>query len=198
MRWLPTFFRNCASIVAATVFGCTSKSSTDSSSGDWLSCSSLEDCRVAGAAVDCSSGFCVDSNGGRIPWNAFCRVVTMADGADAATVRALLGDAASGCEMPESNYDQTCRSDADCVEVALGEMCSGVCGFLCGGSAINVADYGRYKEDRVRSFLGPDMGGHESSACGGLICACPAYFGVRCHDGRCEPAPSDVFGDAGP
>jgi len=193
---LTTYCRARAWIFAGCLFSCATDSETPSSApGDWIRCSTVNDCAPQSSAVACQKGYCVDSNGQRVRWPAFCTLINLPLGADAATAAAFIGDAASSCVISASSYDTTCRRDSDCIEVKLGDMCLEPCGVLCGGEAISTSDYQRYLNDFGRSPLGPFVEGPTSLACGGIICSCPARCGVHCNGGRCEP--KQCFTDAG-
>jgi hypothetical protein len=58
------------------------------------------------------------------------------------------GDATDGgmcVDIELSTYDPSCHLASDCIDIAIGEVCSGSCG--CGGAGvINVSGLARYKQ----------------------------------------------------
>jgi hypothetical protein len=68
-----------------------------------------------------------------------------------------------------ADYDQTCKTDADCVGVISG-TCDGLCN--CPSDAINKSDANKY------------LGDLERSGCHASACTCPAS-GAECKSGVC-------------
>lgn len=90
-----------------------------------------------------------------------------------------------------SDYDQSCATDSDCVEVGEGNTCVEGCGLSCGGRAINRCALERYLLDLAVAGFNPDP-----------RCNCPADFGACCRAGRCvddfccmNPCPDAGSGD---
>ena len=80
-------------------------------------------------------------------------------------------DASDPCTIRASTYDQACTTDADCVSVFDGNVCSAHC--RCPNSAINKGQLARYQSDFPR-------------ADGGGACGCPLLRAV-CANGVCGP-----------
>ncbi len=87
-------------------------------------------------------------------------------------ITAVLSLASAGCETEilAADYDQTCKADADCVTVAVGDICK----CSCQGAAINVKEKERYDEDRL------------TIACGVACSPCPAFADAICRQGTCS------------
>ena len=101
----------------------------------------------------------------------------------------------ASCTILESNYDQSCAADTDCVGVSFGNYClTNQC--FCGGGAINSRSVAQFNADVAKTPVG-------SGAIRGVACPCPAVFGPCCRSGICTGScwsPSDTLGacaDAG-
>lgn len=95
-----------------------------------------------------------------------------APGGDAGTGADAGADGAtSPCVVRASMYDQTCTSNADCVPVFDGNVCSAQC--RCENSGINRKDFARY----TANFPHTD---------GGIVCPCPPQA-IACLNGLCAP-----------
>lgn len=71
-----------------------------------------------------------------------------------------------------SNYDQSCKTDMDCVVINEGNACSLISN--CGAAAINRNDYAKYQSDIAnRPCIGP-------SSCG------RTGAGPCCRNGQCQ------------
>ena len=95
-----------------------------------------------------------------------------ADGA----VKANAADAGSeggSCSIRASDYDQSCQSDSDCVEVVEGDFC-GQSPCLCPNAAIRVSAESAYNAEL--SKLLPTSP---------VLCNCPIDFGPHCNGGVC-------------
>jgi hypothetical protein len=86
-----------------------------------------------------------------------------------------------------SNYDQTCKTDADCVAVGEGNACY-ACVIECTSATINVNAKSRYLTDVAKTSAG--------RYAGSAGCHCPEHvgFGPCCIAGACHydtqcPAP---------
>lgn len=91
-------------------------------------------------------------------------------------------------DIHASNYDQTCRSDNDCVLVVEGYACA-ACSVCAPSSAINLSAVSKYEAD-VAKIVAPAMGGGGCApCCGPILLAC-------CQGGRCH-ADSSCSSDAG-
>jgi hypothetical protein len=93
-----------------------------------------------------------------------------ADGA----VEANAPDAASeggSCSIRASDYDQSCKSDSDCVEVVEGDFC-GQSPCPCPNGAIRVSAESAYNA-KLSKLLPTSP----------VVCNCPADFGPRCNGG---------------
>ena len=97
---------------------------------------------------------------------------------DAATVSPR-SDAGT-CVILASNYDQSCRVDADCNLVAQGDYCTQAC--LCRGAAINVSALPAFFADVNRVPSAADA--MASMAPQGCMCIAPA--GPCCRSGVCQ------------
>jgi hypothetical protein len=88
-----------------------------------------------------------------------------------------------------SSYDQSCKSDADCVLVGEGDACGG-CQLACPSAAINVHAKGQYDADVA---VTPASAQHGN-------CNCPEYFYFVscCRQGVCRAGQAcNSPGDAG-
>jgi hypothetical protein len=86
-----------------------------------------------------------------------------------------------------SNYDQTCKTDADCMAVGEGNACY-ACVIECTSATINVNAHSRYLADVAKTPAGRYAG---STGC---HCPEPGGFGPCCIAGACHydmqcPAP---------
>lgn len=90
-------------------------------------------------------------------------------------VTPVVGDAACH-EIRASDYDQSCTTNADCIEVGQGDPCSGSCAFACASAAINRRAFGCYQVDVANAGM---------NFTGTVTCNCPADFGACCRGGRC-------------
>ena len=84
------------------------------------------------------------------------------------------GSTCRGALIRASDYNQSCTTDSDCVEVGEGNTCDEVCGISCGGQAINRCALPRYETDLAATGF-----------VGNPACNCPADFGACCRGGRC-------------
>jgi hypothetical protein len=74
-----------------------------------------------------------------------------------------------------SNYDQSCERNSDCIGIGEGNGCD--CGIACSNAAINVRDREKWLTDLQVT----------PSYRAGIVCNCPASFGVGCIDRKCVP-----------
>ena len=84
---------------------------------------------------------------------------------------------AGACMILASNYDQSCKVDADCNLVAQGDYCTQGC--LCRGAAINVGALPTFYADVNRVPSAAD-----AMAPQGCMCIAPA--GPCCRSGVCQ------------
>jgi hypothetical protein len=84
-------------------------------------------------------------------------------------------DGGVGCVYVDpASFDRSCETDADCVRIAVGTLCSDQpCVVACGNTHVNAAGLPRY-EQAVASF--PPV-----------ACPCPEDLGATCVQGRCGP-----------
>jgi hypothetical protein len=93
------------------------------------------------------------------------------------------------CAISTTHYDQSCSSNADCVNVAGsfpvqgGNYCQPMC--LCGGAAINASAVDQYVADVMKTPLG--SGAVPASACNCPDAGVPCCTGGRCSVSTCEP-----------
>ena len=82
--------------------------------------------------------------------------------------------AASPPTIQASDYNQTCKGDADCTLIDEGAQCCAG----CGNAAINVADSAKYAADLQR----------RSDACKNPACiALPCVYSMAyCNAGKCD------------
>jgi hypothetical protein len=114
-------------------------------------------CALPGV-VDCVSGTCTlcDSPG--------------TDGCGVSSDGGVSPDAGVCVDLEPSMFDTSCKSDSDCVDVTLGEICDSDC--MCGGSAINAADQAKYNQ--LVAAVPP-----------GEACGCPFLGTPRCVANQC-------------
>src|SRR5580704_6582483 len=87
-------------------------------------------------------------------------------------------DEDAGCtEIAASSYDQSCKSDSDCVLVHVGSACGG-CVFACGQNvgAVNAAATAQYIADVAKTPAGV----------GYCFCRFEAVPAPCCRDGQCH------------
>ena len=82
---------------------------------------------------------------------------------------------ASGGYIQASNYDQSCKSDFDCIAVGEGYVCN-ECTLACGIATINAGARAQY----LAAFAGTPAGD------GGFLCGCPEFSGPCCLGGTCQ------------
>ncbi len=75
-----------------------------------------------------------------------------------------------------SNYDQSCKTDSDCIAVGEGNACY-PCVIECTNAAINVGAHARYLSDVAKTSAASQTGG---------FCGCPAEFFPCCRGGTCS------------
>ena len=87
---------------------------------------------------------------------------------------ALAGATLAACSthLDADDYDRSCSVASDCTVVFVGDVCDCACNL----SAINVADFPRYSDDRGSPQCSKDCG------------ACPGAD-PACIDHRCEAVP---------
>jgi hypothetical protein len=102
------------------------------------------------------------------------------------------GPSGTACSIDPSNYDESCSSDSDCVNMAgnipvdFGNYCQFLC--RCGGDAINRTSVGQFMTDVLNTPLG-------SGAFLGMGCGC-GYSGPSCcREGRCAVGATCEPGD---
>ena len=106
---------------------------------------------------------------------AICEIMAETGHVDDAVVDSMLGDAAS-CILSASDYDNSCKTDSDCVAAGSGDACSAPCEPGCKNVTINVAELPRYQADLARTPFG-----YCSIGCG-----CPVGDGTpKCIAGTC-------------
>jgi hypothetical protein len=93
-----------------------------------------------------------------------------------------------------SNYDQSCRTDSDCVAIEEGNFCNPGANDGCTNAAINKSALAQYQADLAKTQAG---------VCYGLS-GCGAEFGPCCQSGMCSvnfacnnPLTGDASADAG-
>jgi hypothetical protein len=79
------------------------------------------------------------------------------------------GDGGTCVDIALSDYDTSCTTASDCVEITAGTICTGGC--ECGGAAINIADQSKY--DAAIASIKPG------------ICGCPTFGMPACIKGTC-------------
>jgi hypothetical protein len=75
-----------------------------------------------------------------------------------------------------SNYDQSCKTDSDCIAVGEGNACY-ACVIECTSAAINISAHAQYLADVANT-----TGGSQS----GVTCGCPIAFTPCCRGGTCH------------
>jgi hypothetical protein len=81
---------------------------------------------------------------------------------------------AGACTIHASDYDQSCASDSDCVDVSEGDFCGQVA-CPCPNAAVRVSAASTYMTDLSEILpVSP------------LVCSCPIDVGPRCDAGRCS------------
>jgi hypothetical protein len=78
-------------------------------------------------------------------------------------------DAAACVYVDLSTYDTSCTTDADCIEITPGRICSGDC--ACGGAIVNADGESRYEQTIAPLKLGG--------------CPCISAGTPRCIQGQC-------------
>jgi hypothetical protein len=79
-------------------------------------------------------------------------------------------DATASCvDINLKDFDQTCKSSAECISITSGEVCSGQC--ACGGSTINKSGEAKY-ESEISGIVSED-------------CPCVADGIPECVSGTC-------------
>lgn len=99
---------------------------------------------------------------------------------DGAAGDAASSDAATCVTIDVSTYDKSCQTDSDCINVAVGTICSGY-NCLCGGAAISAGEQARYNAALASVQPGP-----------GPFCSCPYFGGPRCIQAQCVYCPSSI------
>jgi hypothetical protein len=91
--------------------------------------------------------------------------------------------ACHGALIRASDYNQSCTTNADCVEVGEGNSCY-PCALWCSTTAINGRDLDRYRSDVATAL---SLSGVEAAIEAGamIVCHCPADMGACCRAGRC-------------
>ncbi len=84
---------------------------------------------------------------------------------------------ASAQTILASNFDQSCKTDSDCIAVAEGNSCY-ACSLSCPNAAINRSALSTYQSD-VAKAIPPE------ARCGGPV-HCPAAFPPCCRSGACR------------
>lgn len=89
-----------------------------------------------------------------------------------------------------SSYDQSCKTDADCLAVAEGNGCN-VGAFDCPNAAINRGAYAQYQSDIAKT--------HAASCNIGIFSGCVGTSDPCCQNGSCVQCSSALAqaGDAG-
>lgn len=122
------------------------------------------------------------SCGGEIDASKDAASAPMDGGAPNVDVRAPPAEAGR-CTIDVSNYDQSCSSDSDCVNVAgkftvqSGNYCEMFC--MCAGDAISRVAVSQYIRDVSATPLG-------SGAIPQPLCGCGLYPQPCCAQGRCS------------
>jgi hypothetical protein len=117
---------------------------------------------------------------------AICSILKTTGQVDDRVVQSLLGDAAS-CIVRVSDYDNSCKTDSDCVDAFSGDTCSGPCAG-CENVTINVSAWLRYRADLARTPFG---------FCD-ISCNCPGWGRPQCVDGICGRSGLKIYDrDAG-
>ncbi len=105
-------------------------------------------------------------------------------------------DEDAGCtEIEASNYDQSCKSDSDCVTVSVGNACE-KCVFACGENvgAINAAAIAQYTADVAMTPAGVGFCG-----CPSVGVVVPCCRSGQCHaDNECSSRDGSAGADTGP
>lgn len=107
------------------------------------------------------------------------------DNAPSASTTAVIGTTSSSatstgtgaCNILASNYDKSCTTDSDCVEVSAGTFCVPAC--QCGGATINGGALPQFNADVAKTPLG-------SGALGRITCGCTVSVGPCCRQGTCQ------------
>jgi hypothetical protein len=122
---------------------------------------------------------------------------TPADGDAQASEGAIRCDA--GHLILASAYDQSCRTDTDCVAIAVGDPCV-ACTFRCANNAaINEGAVAKYRSDiaGTPALAAAVDGGCSATACGGTV-SLPSDWGPFCCSGTCHVGSAcSSPGDAG-
>jgi hypothetical protein len=82
-----------------------------------------------------------------------------------------------------SSYDQSCRSDSDCVAVSEGDVCT-PCGIGCTNAAINAAGLARYKADVASANAATRLGMFGTPY--QCVTTCPYSRRPCCASGQCH------------
>ncbi len=82
-------------------------------------------------------------------------------------------DAGQCIDIDTSNYDTSCTTASDCVEVTAGTFCSPIC--TCGGSTVNASAQAAVQQalEQAEKTLGES------------VCNCPAVAQPQCVAGKC-------------
>jgi hypothetical protein len=94
-------------------------------------------------------------------------------------------------EIDITAYDTSCREDSDCIEITAGDLYSGGCGRVCGGSAVNATEQARYTA-AVSLVLSRSADATDAS------CGCPTYGLPTCEAGQCVVCYENAEGGAPP
>jgi hypothetical protein len=86
-------------------------------------------------------------------------------------------DAGACAQLDPTSFDQSCKSDSDCVAIDVGTVCVNGPSCLCPAAAINVVDQSSYEAElkAIESNVKPGPG----------WCGCPFFGTPRCATGRC-------------
>lgn len=113
-------------------------------------------------------------------------------GVEASTEAGESADTGVICvDIDLSTYDTSCSQDSDCIEITSGEICSGECGRVCGGSAVNASEQARYN-----ALVLPVLSSSKVTL--GAPCGCPAYGSPTCEAGQCVMCFENADGGCAP
>jgi hypothetical protein len=103
-------------------------------------------------------------------------------------------------DVQASTYDQSCKTDSDCVGVGIGYSCECETVF-CVTTAINASAYAQWKSDVGYSLFVSDVASYpDLGACGcpvGIVGASGSAGNACCTGGMCQGCPSaDAGGDS--
>lgn len=115
-----------------------------------------------------------------------CTGTTPSSGMEDGGTSAMSGDSGVCAAISQSDFDTSCATDSDCMEIQTGKVCEDGTGCICGESAISARDQDRYNAEYqaavsvIRTASALDGSAFRYCGCG----TCPVKA-ARCIANRC-------------